>query len=548
MNYRLSHVVVLLGTLAACAVGRAAEVASGPATHPYFPLGKGKSWKYSVSWKADDAAPKSYFQTVRSEDAVESAGQVLLAVGDELYAVDAQGVWLAAHREGGKVAPLAQPVKVLPAGMNVGEWWKTLGGTQTTTSTCLGSRAIQNDAGQFESQCVAIVTTDSSRPQWQRQAYRFYARGVGLVRETITEQVAKADGKVSVTQMTRELVAYDDGAHEAPPLPFPPARPLNTEHVRGVLLDPAGKPIAQVPLTILRTDQAQTLIVQTDVVGRFSRDRLDPAGMYMVVARLPGCQAAQMPLHSVDGSAVEVEIRLKPAIKAGTQPSSDASMAIPLFMMIDVVAPAPATTQASPDTLVDEGRALAAKGDHATAVERYREALRSDAARSDARAYLIAGLIALDRLAEAQAQIDEGARLAPSYLFSEMAGLLALTRGQIDRGVALYDEAARLSPQNAGAVWADLAAALAARKDPKLDARIEESLRKAAGAQPPHLDSLFHLGQSYASAGKQEGRPFLVRYLDESAKLADDKRDKAKTQLAKQLIRALDMLRDAGGQ
>ena len=71
---------------------------------------------------------------------------------------------------------------------------------------------------------------------------------------------------------------------------------------------------------------------------------------------------------------------------------------------------------------------------------------------------------------------------------------------------------------------------------------------RAASATPPNLEALFNLGQSYAGAGKQEGRPFLQRYLEESAKLPEESRDKQKTQLAKQMIRALDALRDFGGK
>ena len=58
----------------------------------------------------------------------------------------------------------------------------------------------------------------------------------------------------------------------------------------------------------------------------------------------------------------------------------------------------------------------------------------------------------------------------------------------------------------------------------------------------PRPEALFQLGQAYANAGLQEGKTYLKKYIDLSAKLPEDQRDPQKVQLAKQLIRALDVV------
>ena len=139
------------------------------------------------------------------------------------------------------------------------------------------------------------------------------------------------------------------------------------------------------------------------------------------------------------------------------------------------------------------------------------------------------------------------AALAPFFwlatvMVSYIGGRLQIARGNIDEGSGLYERAAKTSPRNAGKVYADLAAALAERKDEKLSGRIESALKSAASADPPHVDAMFDLGQSYVSAGKPEGKVYLKRYLDAEAKLPDDQRDKQKMQLARKMIRAVDIL------
>jgi tetratricopeptide (TPR) repeat protein len=193
--------------------------------------------------------------------------------------------------------------------------------------------------------------------------------------------------------------------------------------------------------------------------------------------------------------------------------------------------------------LIDHGQVLADKGNHSAAVDKYDAALAKDPASADAHAWKAASLIALKRLDEADSEIHKALKTnGDEFTYQMIAGRLQIARGNIDEGSALYDRAAKLSPKNAGKVYADLAAALAARNDEKLNPRIEAALKSAASADPPHLDALFNLGQSYVSAGKPEGKDYLKRYLDGQAKLPEDQRDKQKMQLARKMIRAMDIL------
>jgi tetratricopeptide (TPR) repeat protein len=193
--------------------------------------------------------------------------------------------------------------------------------------------------------------------------------------------------------------------------------------------------------------------------------------------------------------------------------------------------------------LVAHGQSLAEDANHSAAIEKYDAALARDSASADAHAWKAASLIALKRLDEADGEIQKALKKnADEFTYQMIAGRLQIARGNFDEGGALYERAAKLSPHHAGKVYSDLAAALAARNDEKLNERIEAALKSAAAADPPHLDALFNLGQSYVSAGKPEGREYLKRYLDGQSKLPEDQRDKQKMQLARKMIRAVDIL------
>jgi hypothetical protein len=55
---------------------------------------------------------------------------------------------------------------------------------------------------------------------------------------------------------------------------------------------------------------------------------------------------------------------------------------------------------------------------------------------------------------------------------------------------------------------------------------------------------MFNLGQSYVSAGRDEGTKYLRRFVDEQNKLPKEKRDEQKIRVAKQMIRAMEILKE----
>src|SRR5437763_15500149 len=214
-----------------------------------------------------------------------------------------------------------------------------------------------------------------------------------------------------------------------------------------------------------------------------------------------------------------------------------------VFICLLALGAEPAFDDSTVAGLVAHGQVLAEQGNHSAALEKYDKALARDAGSADAHAWKAASLMALKQLDDADAEIQKALKAnGDEFTYQMIAGRLQIARGNIDEGNAPYDRAAKLSPRNAGKIYADLAAALAERKDEKLNPRIELALKSAASADPPHLDALFNLGQSYVSAGKPEGKDYLKRYLDAEGKLPEDQRDKQKMQLARKMIRAMDIL------
>src|SRR5690349_1372808 len=143
--------------------------------------------------------------------------------------------------------------------------------------------------------------------------------------------------------------------------------------------------------------------------------------------------------------------------------------------------------------LIDHGQVLAEEGNHPAALEKYDAALARDANSADAHAWKAASLIALKRLDEADSEIQKALRAnRDDFTYQMIAGRLQIARGNIDEGIATYERAAKSSPKNAGKIYADLAASLAAKNDEKLTAQIESALKSAANANPPHLDALFN--------------------------------------------------------
>lgn len=199
---------------------------------------------------------------------------------------------------------------------------------------------------------------------------------------------------------------------------------------------------------------------------------------------------------------------------------------------------------ATVESLFAEGEALARKREHRAAIAKYDAAIAMDAKAPRPHAFKAMSLMALKDYDVAEKEINAALALNPKeFTCHEIAGQLKILQGSIEDGKSLYDKAAALSSDNAGAVYMDLAAALSMRNDPKLNADIEKSLRKAADANPPSPEALFTLGQSYVNAGRAEGKTYLQRYIEAATKLPEEKRDQEKIRLARQLIRAIEAIK-----
>jgi tetratricopeptide (TPR) repeat protein len=197
---------------------------------------------------------------------------------------------------------------------------------------------------------------------------------------------------------------------------------------------------------------------------------------------------------------------------------------------------------AEPTTLVEEGRALAEKGQHAAAIEKFNAAVAADAKLAEAHAGLAASHLTLGRVDEAEAAANRAIELQPKEPgYRMILGRVFVRREQYDKAKAAYVAAADASPAKAGVIYFDFASVLTGRKGEEPSALIDWSLRQAADATPPHLDAMFTLGQSYAAVGKDEGSAWLNRYVEGQNKLPEDKRDKRKIRLARQMIRALEL-------
>jgi tetratricopeptide (TPR) repeat protein len=352
----------------------------------------------------------------------------------------------------------------------------------------------------------------------QRQVYRYFAKDVGLVRETITEKTRLSTGTVVTSEVTRDLVAFA-AASAIAPVPVKHLETIGTESVQGRLLDSAGQPLAQASFVLKRLDKPDRTVLQTDIQGHFTASGLDPAGVYALSVAVPNFAPTETPLHSADGRPIQVAVRLSEQNNATA--ASD--------------------KEEDPFTAA---RALAAKGDHAAALVKYDEAIKLAPSNGSILAYRALSHLALGQTHQAEDDVEAALHLNDKdAIIWESAGQVKVGLKQYAQARALFDKAARLSPKSAGAMYTDLAAALEAQNDPALAGDIESALKSAGDADPPSPEALFQLGQAYANSGKQEGKTYLHKYLDVTATLPADKRDPQKIQLAKQLIRALDALK-----
>jgi tetratricopeptide (TPR) repeat protein len=406
-----------------------AIAADAPPADQFLPLVDGRVLVYRTGQSTNgeaQPAQETRQQISRKTDAGKSVwifdGFGMEPRDDGVYRVGIVG-------NDGRVEPLAEPYKFIGGAPRVGEKWSFKDGDATTAATVLGVEKVKVEAGEFDAVKLYFASTAGQGGETRRSQYtRWFAAGIGLVKETGESRATSRDGKTVTRQWTRELIE----------------RP--------------------------RTGQRP---------GAVAGDAPRPAGRDDAVA-----------------------------------------------------------------TLFSEGEALARKGDHRAAIEKYDAALAKDPNAAKLHAYRAISLMASKRYDEAQRSIESAVRLNDKeHTYHEIAGQLKIAQGRVDEGVTLYDRAASLAPRAAGNVYMDLAAVLSARNDTRLSPQIDRALKKAATADPPSLDALFTLGQSYINAGRTEGKDYLRRYVELATALPQGRRDETKIRLAKQLIRAIDAVK-----
>ena len=496
--------------------------ADAPATqfdHPYFPLTRGTTWKYAVTGKVNDKPEKSFVQTSTAGEPVTAGGQMLYSIDGDFYQLQPTGIYLFARREGDKIVPLADAQKILPAKPRTGEAWSASGKADAPYTTCLGTQTIKTQAGDFTAQ--ALYITSGVDGVLQRETYRYFARDVGLVRETVFEKTRRPDGSFGTREVRRDLIAFTPAAAIKPSEPLKVQDPIGTDALRGELLDPNNQPIVQATLSLRRLDIPEVQQIQTDVTGRFFAAGLDPAGRYVLTTQLIGYELSELPLRSDDRKPVVAAVKLR-----------------------SVAPVAGATAEADSDTPFAAAKKLAADGDHKAALAKYGEAIALDPRNAAIPAYQAMSYLALGQTQKAQQTADHALKLNDKdALVLEVAGQIKAALNQLAQARAFFDKAAQISPKTAGAMYMDLAAALARKNDNTLAGDIDSALKAAAAADPPSGEALFQLGQSYANSGKQAGTAYLKKYVELSSKLPETEQDKQKIQVAKQLIRALDVLK-----
>ena len=458
-----THKFILIGGLLAMVLQPAAMVsvvkaealvAVAPATRPavavntYFPTETGTTWKYKVSSTINDKAEKSFVQTVIIHKPMLVNGQQLIAMESDLVQVKTDGVFIAATIDGEKVTVIAEPQKILCAKPRAGEAWNATARNDSAYLSCLGSQTITTEAGEYTAQVVIISVNDGNQ---QQETYRYFAKNIGLIRETIKQRTKNADGTFNRIDRTRDLMSF----------------------------------------------------------------------------------TSPNPQGQIDARNLSFQLK----------PSRRLAYACIDFSALDDTAISPGK---SDEGHFSAGRKLATNGEHAAAIVEYNKALaespKPDVA-AEIRAYKAICHLASNQIAQANAEVAEAMKLnAKSPTVWEVAGQIKISQNQVDAGKKDFAKAAELSPKSAGNIYMDLAAALASKNDTKLTGDIDAALKTAAKSDPPNVEALFQLGQSYANSGDQQGKAFLKKYLEESAKIPEAQRDAQKMQLAKQMIRALDIV------
>src|SRR5687768_6033308 len=193
--------LMLLASVAACAAG-------APAGDRYFPLVDGRALLYRTTHTANGEAKPPQDTELRIARRDDGSGKpvwvfdgfAMEAREDGVYRVGVPGT-------DGKVETLPQPYKFIGNAPRVGEKWSFKDGGANTAATVLGIEKVKTEAGEFDAAKVFLASTESRDGEMRRSQYtRWFAPGVGLVKETGESRTTTRDGKAMTTQWSRELI------------------------------------------------------------------------------------------------------------------------------------------------------------------------------------------------------------------------------------------------------------------------------------------------------------------------------------------------------
>jgi tetratricopeptide (TPR) repeat protein len=118
-------------------------------------------------------------------------------------------VYVVGAVRGGKVEAVEEAQKVVPAEPKLGDKWTFHeAGGAVTSATCLGTERVKVGAGAYEAVKIYLNTVSGAGESERREVYRWFAKGVGPVKGTVTER-RLAEGKVSTREVGVELVSVE---------------------------------------------------------------------------------------------------------------------------------------------------------------------------------------------------------------------------------------------------------------------------------------------------------------------------------------------------
>jgi hypothetical protein len=197
--YKLSLIILILGTLNACSLWKA----------NYFPLKLGNSWTYYTNTRQKLVIKINRSEKVKDkkclvlENYLENAGQPFR---EEFYALSPNGIICYKRNSMGTELSLDPPEPIMILPLKVGEKWEWQGKYQTYSATSnyevASFEKLHLMGRDFPCYKILVRTKTSSGEQYETQ--RWYANNIGLLKEISTTSKG-----FQSAQLITELVDYD---------------------------------------------------------------------------------------------------------------------------------------------------------------------------------------------------------------------------------------------------------------------------------------------------------------------------------------------------